>query len=306
MTVLPSQKLSIGEMCVSFAAGLMLFLLPNDAKNQFHTEMVCEGFVFIVSVIITVCLHLIIKRFEAVGAMMLTMSSIIASAIVITSAANFINKGIGYWPSLSRYNVICMSIMWAVPFLYVVFVRLLSGKSNNHSDVRRSFARFLYLSMRSMMIIYIIAVFFRLIIPMRPQMDLDRYLLPMPFQMVSRCITGEQPKGLEYMIWNCIILAPLTFYISVLVPKFRVWHALIISVALGLTLEMLQFILNTGLVCTDDVIMYILGAILGVVLKAVIDLLRRFVTMGRETTVLTYDYRSPRRSSGEAEIIEEE
>ena len=34
MSFLPMQKLTIGELFVSIAAGLMLFLLPNDAKNR--------------------------------------------------------------------------------------------------------------------------------------------------------------------------------------------------------------------------------------------------------------------------------
>ena len=34
MNVLPSQKLSISHLFLSLAAGLMFFLLPNDAKNQ--------------------------------------------------------------------------------------------------------------------------------------------------------------------------------------------------------------------------------------------------------------------------------
>ena len=52
MNSLPVQKLSITEFLVAVAVGLMLFLLPNDAKNQFESELVCEGYVFVVSFVI--------------------------------------------------------------------------------------------------------------------------------------------------------------------------------------------------------------------------------------------------------------
>ena len=62
MNVLPSQKLSIGQYFISIAAGLMLFLIPNDALNQFDTDPLREGFIFIISLTITAVLFFIIKR----------------------------------------------------------------------------------------------------------------------------------------------------------------------------------------------------------------------------------------------------
>ena len=43
MNVLPSQKLTISQVFLGLAAGLMLFLLPNDAKNQIGSEGRCEA-----------------------------------------------------------------------------------------------------------------------------------------------------------------------------------------------------------------------------------------------------------------------
>lgn len=307
MTLLPSQKLSIGELCVSLAVGLMFFLLPNDAKNQFQDELVCEAFVFIINLIITIVLYIVIKRFEAVGAALLTMSVLIGVSIVFSTVTGMISKGTEFWPTLTRYRIISTVIMWMTPFLFVVFLRLISGRTNDNGDIRRSFVRFLVLSLRAMLIVYLITILFRVVIPVKPDMDSERDLLLIPFSMVERCISGEQPAGVEYIIWNCLILAPLTFYLSVMVPKFRIWHSLIIALALGLTLEAFEFILNTGPACVDDLIMYLIGALLGVIIKETIDLMRAIITMNQEKVILTCDYSPPRRSEGgEAEIIEEE
>lgn len=307
MTVLPSQKLSIGELCVAIGAGLMLFLLPNDAKNTFQDEAVCESFVFIITIVITVVFHLLIKRFEAVGAMMLTTSVFIGISIAFNIFLGSVNKGVDYWPSLPRYRIITIMITWLVPFVYVLIRRLLSGRVNDNSDIRRSFARFLVLSMRAMIIIYLLTIIFRLIIPIKPQMDSERELLLIPTENFSRCLSGEQEKGLEYILWNSLILVPLTFYMSILVRNFHIWHALIISLAIGLTIEALQFVLNTAIISSDDIFMYMTGAAIGVLLKYIIDLIRRIITVGKETSILNCGNEPvPRSAGGEAEIIEEE
>lgn len=307
MTVLPSQKLSIGELCVSLAVGLMFFLLPNDAKNQFQDELICESFCFVISLIITIVLYIVIKRFEAVGVALLTMSVLIGVSVIFSTFTGMMNKGVDFWPTLTRYRIVSTVILWLAPFIFVVIIRLLSGRTNDNGDVRRSFVRFLSLSLKAMMIVYLITIIFRVVIPVKPDFDGERDLLLIPFSMVERCVTGEQPAGAEYIIWNCLILAPLTFYLSVTVSRVRVWHSLIIAFALGLTLEALEFILNTGPACIDDMFMYLIGALIGILLKEAIDFMRRIITLDQERIILTCDYTPVRRSNGgEAEIIEEE
>ena len=47
MSVLPSQKLTIGELYVSMAVGLILYLLPGDIRNQMNSIVLSEVMVFI-------------------------------------------------------------------------------------------------------------------------------------------------------------------------------------------------------------------------------------------------------------------
>ena len=161
MTLLPSQKLTIGELFVSLAAGLMLYLLPNDAKKQFESEAICIGFVFLISLVIIVAMFIIIKRYEAIGTALMTLSSLQLLNIVISVISGIASRGSEYWHNLTEYNIICM-------FAFALATRLLTNEAADSNDLRRSFIRFMSLSMGSLLIIYGIILILKMIIPIPP------------------------------------------------------------------------------------------------------------------------------------------
>ena len=271
MTILPSQKLSVGELFVSLAAGLMLFLLPNDAQNQFHTDAVCESFIFIISFIIIAVMFSLIKRYEAIGSALMTMSILTLTSTIINIINGIATKGGDYWPKLTEYNIASMFILWVTPFLFAVILRLLAGGSRDNNNTRRGFARFMMLSMRSLTVLYAIIVILKLIVPVRPGNDTDRNIQLMFFSRIGDCITGAHEDGIQYIVWHLIILIPFSIHLSVMIPKLRVWHILIIAGAFGLTIEALQYLFNTGAACTDDIIMYIVGAMAGILIKYAVN-----------------------------------
>ena len=118
MTILPGQKLTISEFLVAFAVGLMLFLLPNDAKNQFESEAVCESYVFIMSFIIVSMMLFIIKRYEAVGTSLFFMAVFEVISIIFGTINGISAKGTEYWPKLNEYNIITLFILVYI-FLYI-------------------------------------------------------------------------------------------------------------------------------------------------------------------------------------------
>lgn len=306
MTVLPSQKLSIGELFVSLAAGLMLFLLPNDAKNQFETESVCEGFIFIISIVIIAVMFFIIKRYEAIGTSMMTMAVLNIANQVISLINGFVTKGSEYWPKISEYNIVSLFLLWIVPFLFVLVLRLLTNDITDTNDSRRSFVRFMSLSMGALLIIYGIVFVFMLIIPSKPDLQSERTIMPLPFSRINECLDEESEHGIAYLIWHCIIFAPLTFHLSVLIPRFRILHGVILAAALGVAVEALQYMLNTGAACLDDILMYIIGAVIGICLKYAVNALRSVLTQGRDSCMLSLEYNPiPRKRKGEATVIEE-
>ena len=306
MNSLPVQKLSITEFLVAVAVGLMLFLLPNDAKNQFESELVCEGYVFVVSFVIIVIMHFIVKRYEAIGASLFFMAVFNLISLVFGIINGFATKGNDYWPRLSEYNIICYFILWVTPFFMVVILRMLTRTSRDTNEKRRSFTRFMVMSMRALMIIYGIVFLMRLMLPSKPDILSEREMEFIPFVRIIQCFNGSMNNGVIYFIWNCIILAPLSFYLSVMVSNFKPIHALIIALPLGLAVEAFQFLLNTAFVSIDDALMYCVGALFGVGIKLMFDSIRGMLTSGRDPSFLSYEYVPvPRKSTKAPQIVEE-
>ena len=296
MTMLPSRKLTIGELFVSLAAGLMLFLLPNDAMSQFEEEAVRESFVFVMSAVIVTVMLFLIKRYEAVGVCMIVYSVLTLLSTIIGIINGAVTKGDGYWPKLSEYNVICMLILWMTPFISAVIVRLLAGGKGDNNNTRRSFARFMNISMWSLEIIFGIILIMKMILPKAPDNDGDRQLLLGLFDRVGACITGEYESGIKYILFHIIMIMPLTFHLSVMIQKIRVWHIIIIALSFGLTVEALQYIFNTSAACVDDLILYLIGTIAAVLIRAMINELRSVLTCGEDKDMLSFEFTHIRKN----------
>ncbi len=290
MSFLPMQKLTIGELFVSIAAGLMLFLLPNDAKNQINDTALAQGYVFIFSLVISSALLFTIKRYEALGTAMLTNSILTVSGFLIYIVNGICTKGHTFWAVLSEYQIITMFISWVVPFFFAVTVRLLRNGSGDTSDSRMRFSNFLISAIRSLMIIYVLVIVFRHLFPYRPHMSEARDFDFMLFGKITECLDGSYDNGIVYLLWHSLILAPLSFSLLILNPKIKSWHLLIICLSTGLTLEIIQFALNTGTICIDDVILYMIGGAAGFLLKHFIDLVRSAITSGQDRCMLSFSY----------------
>ncbi len=290
MSVLPGQKLTIGELFVSMAVGLILYLVPNDVRNQYNDIYTAEAMVLCATAVVVLVFFLIIKRYEAVGAALLTNSIITAGAFVFVIVNGIVAKGEDFWPTLTEYQLVTMFIIWVVPFLMTVLVRLFINDSRDTDDARIGFARFLSLSLRALMIIYIMVIVFNQIIPAAPDFSTNRGIYYMPFEQIRSCFDHLDQWGLLYLLWNGLILMPLTFSILVLNSRIRWWQILFISFAFGLTLEIFQFSFNTAYVYVDDVILYITGGMIGLLIKRTIDGIRSLITKGRERTMLSLDY----------------
>lgn len=290
MSVLPSQKLTVGELYVSMAVGLILFLLPNDYKNQFGTSPLAVVLVAFSALVIASALFITIKRFEAIGAAILTKSVITVISFLFSILNGIISKNNDYWPSISDYQLITMFILWTVPFFLAVFIRLFTVGKRDTNDRRLGFSRFLSLSLRALLFIYIMVLVFKQIMPYKPDVVTSRMIFYIPFSKISDCINSVDGSSVVYIIWHCLILAPLTFSLLILNPNIRWWYLLIISAAAGLAIEILQFSLNTSGVYTDDIMMYLVGGVLGMLLKHLIDKIRSAITGGQERTMLSLEY----------------
>lgn len=290
MSFLPSQKLTIGELFVSIAAGLMLFLLPNDAKNQVNDMALAESYVFIFSLMIAAALIFTIKRYEALGTAMLSCSILTLVSFAIYIINGIVTKGFDFWPQMTEYQLITMFISWIVPFAFTVSIRLLRNGLGDTNDSRMRFAHFLILAIRALMLIYILVIIFRHLLPFRPHMSEERDFNFRLFGRIGECLDGTHENGWMYLFWHGLLLAPLTFSLLILNPKMKWWQLMIISLAFGVTLEILQFSFNTGTICIDDLLLYLFGGMIGIVLKHFIDLIRSAITSGQDKNMLSFSY----------------
>ena len=306
MSVHPSQKLTIGELFVSMAVGLILYLIPGDMRNQVNSEWISEISVFLTVFAVSAVFFLIIKRYEAMGAALLTNSVITVGAFGFSIINGIISKGDEFWPTISIYQLSTMFIIWIVPFLFTVIVRMSINDHRDTDDSRMGFARFLSLSLRALMMIYIMVIIFVEIIPIAPDMINNRSTLYIPFSRFQECFENAFEWGIRYMLWNGLILMPLSFSLMILNHRIRWWHALFISFAAGLTIEIFQFALNTGTVYVDDLLLYIVGGIIGVVLKWLIDRIRFRITKGQEKHMLSLEYTPVNAGNDTLEVYEEE
>ncbi len=306
MNVLPAQKLSIGQFYLSLAAGLMFFLLPNDARNQIVGDGFREAYIVLIALVITVVLFIITKRYEAVGVSLITMAVLNSFFLLAEIVIGFSSDLSDYWPDLSQYRIVSICLLCFVPFMFCVVVRLLAQGSRDNNESRRDFAAFMASSMKALLVFYVLIFIFKLLMPIRPSND-NRELIWMPLYRIISCFDGTYENGIIYILWHCIVLAPLSFYLSVLVPKFRVWQIAIIAATLGAGVEIMQFILNTASACIDDIIMLMIGAMLGHFVKQAIDKLRSIMTDGEDTYMLSFDYKHKRiKPKGEAQVLTEE
>lgn len=284
MVVLPGQKLTIGQLFVSLAAGLMFFLLPNDARNAFESPT-RESVVFIAAIVITAGMLIIVRRYEAVGAAMITSSCLCLTNYVITEASSAYTME-NYWASISQYQLESWIILCVAPLLTVLFVRLLASGTWTAPEKRRGFSRFLVLSMRACMLVYVPIVIVKMLIPTEINFELPRNIEIVPFQHTIQCVTGVYSDGWTYLAKQLLILMPVGFYLSIAVNHIRWWQIALLGLSIGLTIEIIQLVLNTALFCIDDILLYVAGVLIGTGIKVLFDVCRRLLTAEAEKRML--------------------
>ena len=153
------------------------------------------------------------------------------------------------------------------------------------------------ISMWSLEVVFGIILILRVILPRTPGSDGERRILLGFFERIGPCLTGEYENGIKYILFHILMGMPLIFHLSIIIPKIRVWHILIITGAFGLTVEALQYLFHTSAACTDDMILYLLGAIAAVLVRTIINGLRSVLTCGEDKDMLSFEYAHKRKES---------
>ena len=290
MNFLKGKKLPIGHFFLALAAGLMLFLLPTEAKVQCEQQFWLL-YVLSVSVTITVVLLLIVKKYEVMGVALITATSLLAIRFVFESIASTMNgnlKPLG--EELTLYDMISWVLIWFVPFAITTSIKLFAVASWNTREKRYGFSKFLFLSSMALLIIYVMIVFCKDILPFNGDFSGDRQVVAVPFMRIVKCLTGEHTTGIFYILWHCILFIPIGFFLPIFISRIRLVPIILIGIAGGAFLELCQLVLNAGSVCLDDIMMYTIGAMLGYGLKLLIEKTRSVLTLGHDANMLKLYY----------------
>lgn len=290
MNFLKGKKLPIGHFFLALGAGLMFFLLPNEAKVQCE-QPYWELYVLSISVVISVVLLMIVKKYEAMGVTMLTASSLLVLRFIFEAIGSLF--GDSFKPlseELNLYDMISWVVIWFVPFVITVTVKLFAVALWNTKEKREGFSRFLFLSGIALSIIYFMIIFCKIIFPLDGALNSGRTFVLVPLMRIIDCITGAHTTGILYIIWHCIILIPIGFFMPIYIKKINIIAITLTGIGVGAFLELCQLILNTGSICFDDILMYTLGAIVGYGLKLLIEKTRSVLTLGHDKNMLEIQY----------------
>ncbi len=290
MNFLKGKKLPIGHFFLSLAAGLMFFLLPNEARVQCDRAY-WELYVLSLSLVISVVLLLIVKKYEAIGTAALTAAGLLSLRFIINSAISAAQGSLkSLTEELTVYDMVSWIIIWFVPFVITVTVKLFSISVWNSREKREGFSRFLFLSGAALMIILLTIIVCKVIIPFNGSVDGARTIEIVPLMRIINCINGTHTTGILYILWHCILLIPIGFFLPIYIKKVNLITIFFVGIGSGALLELWQLTLNTGSVCFDDIIMYTLGTVIGYGLKLLIEKTRSVLTLGHDKNMLEIQY----------------
>lgn len=290
MNFLKGKKLPIGHFFLALAAGFMFFLLPTEAKVQCEQQF-WELYVLSLSVIITVVLLLIVKKYEVTGVALITATSLLAMRFIFEYISAIVNgnaKPLG--EELTLYDMVSWIVIWFVPFAITVSIKLFAVGVWNTKERRYGFSRFLFLSGIALLIIHIMMILCKYIFPFNGEFSGNRQIVLLPFMRIIDCISGKHPAGFFYILWHCIMLIPIGFFLPIFIKKMKFVPIILIGIGTGSFLELCQLVLNTGSLCVDDIIMYTLGVMAGYGLKFLIEKTRSVLTLGHDKNMMTIYY----------------
>ena len=181
-----------------------------------------------------------------------------------------------------------VAIVLTIFILLPTVLRLFRKGKKDSSEWRETYRLFLKDALTAGAILYIFILIFGFVLN-RP-FGLNVEFNFVPFKTMLEYIFSDKKYAYEntyLFVGNIAILLPFGFWFAIKNKKRRILLTLLLPVFVSCLIEFSQFALKNGHVDIDDVILNVLGFYLGVLLKKGIDLVRKKVTRGEETTVFS-------------------
>lgn len=289
MKVKAPPRLSSVQWFVSIAAGVAMFLMPQDAQSYF-SDIYRQICVALVAFGIALVLLLLFKLYEPIGVAMM-------SSMFLTVGNFGIRIGIRIYegPALENftmavnvYDGLSWGLVWAMPLLCCFLMRLFAQGKWSEPEAKRDFCRFFQkasVASGCYLLILLLAVF----LYFRP-MNFNglRHMNFMPFAQISyyiQALREGNPDGMKLFFSDAVFFIPIGFFLFALTPTWKIWKKLLAAVIFMAAIEGVQYALNTGVADIDDVICYMVGFGLGGLIKIIFDWIRKKVTKGKEPKI---------------------
>ena len=279
------KEVNPAQLLISIAGGLILFLVPNDTNMVLPDPFNIFAVAFI-SLITCIAIFFIFKDYRLVGISLLTCTIFVMIDFIINNAETLVQTINDKRPFLmtgDKYNDLCAVATWAVPFVVCIIIRIFAIAKFDTPEKRNYFSLFIYFSFICFLI-YFIIISFRYFIFINP-VDIfgTRSFSIIPFNNISP-YQSEQSAFFHYISAFCLFI-PMGFYTSIYNKKAGIIKSIAIYAICAAGIELIKLIFNTGLINLDLIIIAIIGGIVGMLLKILINKSRAFIILNEETDI---------------------
>ncbi len=279
------SRLTTAQLFVALAGGVAFYLAPRDAQI-FHSplqELYTAGLAGVICILVLI----FFKSYETVG-----LSLLIGIVFLIL---DFLVGTLFRWVETmgaDRAMVFQMdyhlgmiwALIWMVPFLICLLVRIFALNEWDTAKKRLDFSYFSRWANISFGIFYGILLLFCLILNRPVDIWGTREVNLIPFHQIVQYFSSS--SDVVYLLFgNLFFFTPIGFFLSVGKPTMRWWQKLLIALGIGVVIEASQWVLNTGMVDIDDVLLNAGGFYLGCGIKWLVDRMRWVISGGIEKKI---------------------
>ncbi|MBO4928602.1 MAG: VanZ family protein [Clostridiales bacterium] len=183
-------------------------------------------------------------------------------------------------------------LMWCGGVTITLLIRLFAHKKWNASHIRKTFSKGFLCSSIVFSILYIILLLDLFIFQRSAVVPEAVTLNLIPFKGAFATYwphirSGRFQGGVFVQFFgNLLIFAPLGFYLGLWWRKRpHKWILYLIPVVLAGVIEGCQYFLRIGQCDIDDLWMNVVGFLIGILIGKAMDILRKWVTKGKEKTI---------------------
>ena len=279
------SRLSTAQLFVALAGGVAHYLIPRDAQG-IHSPLQ-ELYVAGVAGIICLLILIFFKSYETMGlSLLIGMSFLILNFLGGTCFQWFETVGAdrNLVFQLDYHLGILWALVWMVPFLICLMVRVFALNEWDTPQRRMYFSYFSRWSGISFGVFYGILLLFSLILNRPIDIWGARQVNLIPFHQIIQYFSSSTDV-VYFLFGNLFFFTPIGFFLSVSRPLMAWWKKLLIAFGIGVVIEASQWVLNTGMVDIDDVILNAAGFYVGCGLKWAIDKMRQVISGGIEEKI---------------------